>query len=149
MDKIDKELLNLLQEGLPLSVRPFRQLGKKIGLSENETLCRVNRLKNEGYIRRIGGVFNSHELGFYSTLIAARVNPQKIEEVAEFINSISGVTHNYERNNYYNLWFTLTVGDEAEVDSILNEVAEREGVEAIMKLPSMKLFKIYFKLALK
>lgn len=149
MDKTDKELLNLLQAGFPLCERPFQELGEKMGLSEEEVLRRVRRLRNEGYIRRIGGVFNTYELGFHSMLIAARVKPQNIEEVAEFINSFSGVTHNYERNNFYNLWFTLTAENKTEIDSILEEVAEMEGVENLMKLPALKLFKINFNLALK
>ena len=68
MDRIDREIINEIQSHFPLRSRPFREVGKKLHLSEKEVLLRVSRLKNEGIIRRIGANFNSRRLGFTSTL---------------------------------------------------------------------------------
>lgn len=149
MDRIDKELLNLLQKEFPLSSHPFRELGLLLGLTEGETLERAARLKEEGYIRRIGGVFNTRGLGFFSTLVASRVKPDKVEEIAAIINGYRGVTHNYERNHYFNLWFTLTAASEQEADAVLEQLQSLEGIERLIKLPSLKVFKIELNLLLK
>lgn len=150
MEKIDKELLNHLQNDFPISSRPFLEIGRLLGISEEEALERTNRLKKKGYIRRIGGVFHSPALGFTSTLTAARVDPQKLEHIAKHINAYRGVTHNYERNNSrYNLWFTLTGASEVEIDALLEQVKAMEGVEQVMKLPALRLFKLKFNLTLK
>ncbi len=142
MDRIDKDLLNRMQKGFPLSGRPFLVLGRELGISEGEALERTARLKEEGYIRRIGGVFHTPGLGFYSTLVAARVVPEKLEGIAEQISGWRGVTHNYERDGDFNLWFTLTAQSEAEADAVLQEVAAAGGVEKLMKLPALRRFKV-------
>lgn len=149
MDRIDKELLNHLQKDFPISSRPFLEIGRLMGISEKEALERTTRLQKSGYIRRIGGVFHSPALGFFSTLVAAMVGPQKLEEVAGRLNAYRGVTHNYERNHSYNLWFTLTGESEEEVDAFLEKVAAMEGVEQLMKLPALRLFKVQLNLILK
>ena len=107
MDTIDKKLLNLMQNEIPIDKRPFKILGEKLLITENEVLKRVNKLKNEGIIRRIGGIFNSRKIGYTSTLCAAKVPENKIEEVAACINEYDEVTHNYIREDEYNMWFTV------------------------------------------
>ncbi|WP_249175408.1 Lrp/AsnC family transcriptional regulator, partial [Clostridium tyrobutyricum] len=52
---------------------PFQILSKKLYIDEVEVIERINKLKEEGIIRRIGGIFNSKKLGYTSTLCAARV----------------------------------------------------------------------------
>lgn len=38
MDKTDKELLNLMQNEIPIDKNPFKILGEKLLLTENEVL---------------------------------------------------------------------------------------------------------------
>ena len=69
MDRSDRAILNEIQSHFPIRSRPFREVGRKLGLSEKEVLTRVDRLKKEGIIRRLGANFNSRQLGFTSTLV--------------------------------------------------------------------------------
>ena len=69
MDTIDKKLLNLMQNEIPIDKRPFKLLGKKLSLTENEVLERLFKLKSDGFIRRIGGIFDSKKLGYKNTLL--------------------------------------------------------------------------------
>ncbi len=107
MDRIDRAILNEIQSNFPLRVRPFREVGRKLGLSEKEVLTRVSRLKKEGIIRRLGANFNSRKLGFTSTLCAAKVPKRRLDEFVAVVNEYPGVTHNYEREADYNIWFTV------------------------------------------
>lgn len=142
MDETDKNLLNEIQSGFPVTSRPFLELGKKLDLSEDEVIDRINRLKEEGVIRRIGGNFNSRKLDFTSTLCAAKVPEEKIEEFVEAVNSYKGVTHNYLRRNTYNIWFTFIAPDVAFIENSLNEIAKKTGVNDILNLPAVKMYKI-------
>ncbi len=142
MDQIDKILLNEIQSGFPIISRPFLALGKRLDLSEEEVIERVNRLKEEGVIRRIGGNFNSRKLNFTSTLCAAKVPEEKIEEFVDVVNSYAGVTHNYLRKNTYNIWFTFIAPDTAFIEHSLNEIANKTGVSEILNLPARKMYKI-------
>ncbi len=149
MDSIDKKILNHIQSRFPLCRRPFAELGSTIGLTEGDVLKRVRRLKSEGYIRRLGGVFDGARLGFFSTLAAVQVDTDQLEEVAQFINRFKGVTHNYQRNHVFNLWFTVTAPSEKEADHVLTEVRARKGVKDLLKLPAEHVYKIGLNLELK
>jgi len=142
MDRIDKKLLNLMQNEIPIDKRPFKALGEKLMLTENEVLKRVNKLKEDGIIRRIGGIFNSRRMGYTSTLCTAKVPENKIEEVAVCINEYYEVTHNYIREDDYNMWFTVITHSEESLNNILEEIKHKTALDEIISLPSIKLFKV-------
>ncbi|MFW2491592.1 AsnC family transcriptional regulator [Clostridium chromiireducens] len=142
MDAIDKKLLNLMQNEIPIDKRPFKILGKKLFLTENQVLQRINKLKNEKIIRRIGGIFNSREIGYTSTLCAAKVPENKVEEVASYINKYEEVTHNYIREDEYNMWFTIITHSDGNLHTIIQEIKTQMNLADIISLPSIKLFKV-------
>ncbi|MGD9325976.1 MAG: Lrp/AsnC family transcriptional regulator, partial [Desulfobacterales bacterium] len=97
LDEIDKAIINRIQSNFPIASRPYLVLAEDLDLTEEEVLERVLRLKKTGIIRRIGGNFVPGKLGFVSTLCAARVPADKIDQFAEVVNRYPGVTHNYQR----------------------------------------------------
>jgi DNA-binding Lrp family transcriptional regulator len=142
MDKIDKKILNILQTRFPIVPEPFDAVGTELGISGDEVIERVRRLKEKGIIRRIGAVFESRALGFTSTLCAARVPEEKIRAFADVVNSYPGVTHNYRRSNEYNVWFTFIASDREALDKALDEIREKTGVTDILSLKAVKTYKI-------
>jgi DNA-binding Lrp family transcriptional regulator len=142
LDDTDRAIVNEIQSGFPITGRPYLVVGRKLGLSESEVLARVTRLKRTGVIRRIGGNFNSRTLGFTSTLCAARVPEDKLERFVEAVNRYPGVTHNYLRNNPYNVWFTFIAPSMETIEAALEEISEETGVEEICNLPAVRMFKI-------
>ena len=142
MDKIDKKILNILQTRFPLVPEPFDAVGAELGISGEEVIERVKRLKEKGIIRRIGAVFESRSLGYTSTLCAARVPEEKIRTFADVVNSYPGVTHNYRRNNEYNVWFTFIAPDRKALEQALDEIQKKTGVEDILSLQAVKTYKI-------
>ena len=142
VDKTDKRILNEIQSDFPIISHPYRDLGKRLDLSDVEVIERVKRLKKEGIIRRIGGNFHSSQLNFKSTLCAAKVPEEKIDHFVEAVNRHPGVTHNYLRNHTYNIWFTFIAQDMDYIDKALKEISEETGVEEILNLPAVKTFKI-------
>ena len=129
MDAIDRKLLDLLQEEFPLSVTPYADLAERLEIPEEELLQRAKRLTEEGVIRRIGGVIDSKKMKYTSCLLAMKVPPERMEEAATLISACPGVTHNYERDDEYNLWFTLTAKGEDARD------AQIRAWEEELKLP--------------
>ncbi len=146
MDEVDRRLLTLAQEGIPISSTPYEDLGKEIGVSGEEVVERLKSLKEEGYIRRVGGIFSSKRLGYVSTLVAIRVKEEYFYEVADVINRYDGVTHNYRRNHDFNLWFTLIAPSKDDLEDKLKEIGRMEGIEKMRDLPAQKLFKLGVKL---
>jgi DNA-binding Lrp family transcriptional regulator len=147
-DDVDKALLTEIQKHFPVGHRPFAALGEKLGISEQECLSRVARLKETKVIRQLSAIFDTRALGYQSTLAAMKVDPGRVDEAAEVINQHPGVSHNYKRNDPFNIWFTVAVppGDSLEhVVQILHTLAKAD--ETII-LPTLRLYKIGVKLDL-
>ena len=142
MDRLDREILNIMQRGVPLDARPFRTLGALVGIDEDDALERVRRLKNEGIIRRIGAVFDTGNLGFTSTLCAAKVSPDRLERFVDVVNSYKSVTHNYLRDYEYNVWFTFIAPTEQEIEKSLTDISRETGISNIISMPVKRRLKI-------
>ena len=142
MDEIDKKLLNILQKEFPLTERPFFAVANKCGLSEDEVIGRVQKLKERGILRRIGAIFNGANLGRSSTLCTARVPKEKLDNFVSAVNAYSGVTHNYLRNNDYNVWFTVNAASPNEIARFLAQLKENTGVIDILEMNAVRTFKI-------
>lgn len=142
VDDIDLKLMNLLQEGIPITERPFDEMGAKLGISGEDTLARVKNLHEEDRFRRIGPSIAPRKVGYTSTLVAAKVPEEAFDETVAYINRYPHITHNYERDHYYNVWFTVIAEGQAEIDRVLNEIRDNTGAEEVVDLPATHLFKI-------
>jgi DNA-binding Lrp family transcriptional regulator len=142
IDDIDRAILNRIQSDFPITSRPYHRIAEDLELSEAEVLKRVSRLKANGIIRRIGGNFKPEKLGFVSTLCAAKVPEDKISQFAEVVNRYPGVTHNYRRDNTYNIWFTFISPSMDEINANIEQIAAETGVTDILNLPATRVFKI-------
>lgn len=141
VDAIDRKLLNLIQGNFPIHSEPYRILGEALGVGAEEALAKVQNLYKLGVIRRLGGVFDSQRLGYFSTLCTAKVTEDKVSLVAGLLAEIPGVTHNYLRNHIYNMWFTLIAPSREQAENTLQRVGETAGIE-VFSLPALKIFKI-------
>ncbi len=148
LDEVDKKILNALQLDFPLVHKPFKELGKSIGLKEEEVIRRIKRLCKEGAIRRIGPIISTKKTGGVSTLVAMKVPEERVDEVAGIINEYDEVSHNYLRPANYNIWFTLSAESEERMREILGEIKEKTRCK-VMNLPTKRLFKIGVKFNIK
>jgi len=142
MDETDKKILNILQKEFPLTEQPFLIVGERCGISEEETIRRVQKMKDEGIIRRIGAVFDGAKLGRVSTLCAARVPEEKIKSFVAVVNAHKNVTHNYRRNHEYNIWFTVSAADAKELEDFLADLKKKTAVTDILDMRAVRTFKI-------
>jgi DNA-binding Lrp family transcriptional regulator len=141
-DDIDKKIINRIQSDFPIAERPYKVIADELDMDEALLLERVSSLKEAGFIRRIGGNFGPEKLGFTSTLCAAKVPSDKIDAFAAVVNEYPGVTHNYLRENDYNVWFTFISPSMDEIKKNLEEIKEKTGVYDVLNLPATDVFKI-------
>ena len=146
IDPLDKQLLNDIQWTFPLSDRPYLEIATKHGLSEEDVMRRISLMKRSGLIRQINAIFDTRKLGYKSALVAFAVEKQKLDSVAQQVNKHPGVSHNYERDHEFNMWFTLAVPPDGDLKKDLEQMASLEGVIKFRLLPTLKLYKIGVKL---
>ena len=142
IDLFDKQLLNDIQWVFPLVDRPYLEISKRHNMSEDEVMRRIAYMKDMGLIRQINAIFDTRRLGYKSALVAFAVMPDKLESVANEVNKHPGVSHNYERNHDFNMWFTLAVPPYGEMKRDLDRLASLDGVIKYRLLPTLKLYKI-------
>lgn len=142
LDATDKLILNRIQSDFPITQNPYKTIADELSLSEADVLERVGRLKSTGIIRRIGGNFVPEKVGFVSTLCAAKVPEEMIDRFAETVNAYPGVTHNYLRENDFNVWFTFIAPSREVIAENLAEISKKTGVKEILNLPATRVFKI-------
>lgn len=146
MDDIDRRLLGIMQKEVPFLDRPFEAIARELGASEDEVIRRLAALKASpgAVIRQISGIFDTASLGYESSLVAAKVPLERLDAAAAAINLHPGVTHNYQRNHDYNLWYTVAVppGSRLGLERTVQILHERSGASATRMLPTLKLYKI-------
>lgn len=142
LTQFDKELLNLIQTGLPLTPAPFEAVAARLGCPEQQVLERLAQLRDAGVIRRLGAFFDAESLGYRGWLVAVKVEEISLPTVAQAVNAWPEVTHNDERDHEYNLWFTIQTRTDEEKEERLRQVASMPGVSAVFSLPTTDRFKV-------
>lgn len=130
------QLLNDFQSNFPLCSAPFAELAAKLGVAESVVLRKLEQLRREGKIVRVGAVFAPKRIGA-STLAAMAVPAGKLGVVADAINRFPEVTHNYEREHHYNLWFVVTAGSEGRLQAALGAIEQSTGYP-LLRLPLLR-----------
>jgi DNA-binding Lrp family transcriptional regulator len=140
LDPVDFRLLNEWQRALPLVSRPFAEMARALGISEEGVIARLRHLKSRGHISRVGAVFRPHVLG-WSTLAAVAAPPERMDAVARVIDACPEVNHNYEREHAYNLWFVVTAPSAGQVADVLAHIHRQTGLKPL-NLPMVEDYHI-------
>ncbi|MDK9693637.1 MAG: Lrp/AsnC family transcriptional regulator [Sulfurimonas sp.] len=142
------EILSRIQKKFPLVARPFVVIADELGMSEDEVLAILQEQKKANVIRQTSAIFDTKRLGYVSSLVAFKIAPQKISDAVKIINSHPGISHNYERNHDFNIWFTLAVAPNSKLglQKTVELLAKLTQADDFIILPTLKLFKINVKL---
>jgi len=147
LGQVDRAILNAFQGGFPVVERPFEPAAAALAdhgvdITADELLERVQNLDEEGVLSRFGALINAQEIGGTATLVATHAPEDSYDDHVELVNAHPEVAHNYEREHpYLNMWFVLSVVDEARVDEVLAEI-EAETGEPTYNLPKQQEFHV-------
>ena len=146
LSDLDRELLNAVQWDFPLEARPYAAIGERLGVTEAEVREHVAHVKHAGVLRQLSAIFDTRALGYGSSLVAAKIDPDRIDDAAAVISAHPGVSHNYKRNHPYNLWYTIAVPPGDSLEEHVDALHESSGALLTRRLPTLKLYKIGVKL---
>jgi DNA-binding Lrp family transcriptional regulator len=127
MDKTDVKLMAVLENGIALTKEPFHQVAVQMGITQEEVICRLTRLKKEGIIRKFGASIRPSHIGLLANaLVAWKIDQSKVREIAEYFSKMPEISHCYERKPVQEKWeYNLyTVMHSQEQESIKGKVKE-------------------------
>jgi siroheme decarboxylase len=146
MDSIDANIVNHLQEGLPVCARPFDEVAATLGLSVDELLSRVQRLLDDKVLTRFGPMYNAENMGGALSLCAMQVPANRYEQVVAEVNAFPEVAHNYERDHLLNMWFVLATEHPEQAGAVIRQIEQTTGCQ-VYDMPKQEEFYIGLKLA--
>lgn len=148
LDEHDAAILDRLQVHMPLVPRPFAAIGAELGLDEADVVARTRSLKERKLIRQMSAIFDAAGLGYRSSLVAAKYDPDRIDEAAAVISGYPGVSHNYRRNHEFNLWYTIAVPPDRDLEATSQLLHELSGAKSTRLMPTLRRFKLGVRLAM-
>jgi siroheme decarboxylase len=146
LDDTDRRILNRLQEGFPISSRPFADVAGELDLTEADLIARLARLKEVRAITRFGPFFDAAAMGGAFCLCAMQVAQPDFDRVADLVNAHPEVAHNYERDHALNMWFVLATETEAGIAETADKIAAETGLKVLL-FPKEHEFFIGFRVA--
>jgi DNA-binding Lrp family transcriptional regulator len=135
---LHQRLLNDFQRDFPLSPRPYLDIAKQLGVSEDDVLSALTELSDQHFISRIGPIIPPNQLGV-STLVAMAVPEEQLQAVADKVSTHPEINHNYEREHRFNLWFVAIASDAEHLQTVLDAIELETGYKT-MSLPLLDDF---------
>lgn len=145
MDSLDRAIINHLQGGFPVCANPYAELAKQLGTSESELLARIRKLLDDRVLTRFGPMYHAERLGGGLSLAAMKIPPDDFDRVAEIVNRMPEVAHNYARDNALNMWFVLATETPQGQQNAL-EAIEHETGYPVFNMPKIKEYFVELKL---
>ena len=147
MDSIDKRIINTLQEGFPISDRPFAEVAVKLGLDEADLIERVEKLRSDGTLSRFGPLYHAERLGGGLSLAAMQGPTSDFDRVTDLVNHFPEVAHNYARDHELNMWFVVATETPDRVDEVIREIEDLSGY-SVYNMPKLDEYFIGLKFTL-
>ena len=146
LDATDRAILNRMQEDLPLNAHPYAVVAQELGLSEDDLLNRLSRMKDDRVITRFGPFFDAAAMGGAFCLCAMAVPADKFETVLTKVNAHAEVAHNYERTHRLNMWFVLATETPEGIKATADAIEGETGIK-VLCFPKLQEFFIGFRVA--
>ncbi|WP_170457574.1 Lrp/AsnC family transcriptional regulator [Ruegeria arenilitoris] len=146
LDDTDRRLLNRLQEDLPLTPRPYADVAAELGITEQDLLNRLARMKADRIITRFGPFFDAAAMGGDFCLCAMAVPEAEFETVLTKVNAHPEVAHNYERTHRLNMWFVLATETPEAITATADAIERKTGL-TVHRFPKLQEFFIGFRVA--
>jgi len=137
MDEKDRLLLTYLQNGFPLTPRPFEAWSVKIGTDIADLLVRIQRLKREGSVGGIKAILDPRAFCYQSAWVAMQAG----EGFGEVLGQHPGVIYGCEREHAFNVWFFISAPLGHDLESHVRCLEKLSGAQKTLFLPVRKVFK--------
>jgi len=127
---LEADVLLAIQDGLPLSATPYRDVAESVDAPVGDVLAAIRRLRDDGCIKRIGCVVNHVVTGFDANcMVVWDVPEDDLDDRGVAAGRLPYVTLCYHRPRRpdqdwpYNLFTMIHGREQAAVDAKIDELA--------------------------
>jgi len=145
MNATERKIINGLQSGIPVSERPYADAAESLGLTEDELIRHLIRLRDQGVFSRVGPMYYAEGMGGGLTLAAMRIDERDFDRVACQVNAFREVAHNYARDHEFNMWFVLATENRDDIEKVLARIENRTGYK-VYNMPKLQEYYIGLRL---
>lgn len=142
MTSLDKHLLSVIQRHFPLVAKPYSAIAAVLHCEEKDVLTRIDYLKQQKIIRQISAIFDPPAVGYRTCLVAMSVSEEHLQHAIDVINRELGVSHNYLRDDEFNIWFTIAIPPGCDMESEIHRLSDAALARKSLLLPATKIYKI-------
>ena len=146
MDELDRAIVNALQGGFPISEEPYREVAEKLGIAEAELIEHLKRMLAEKTLTRFGPMFQVERMGGAFVLAALAAPEADYERMAEAVNALPEVAHNYRREHALNMWFVLATETPEGIAAAIDRIERATGLK-VYAFPKLKEYFVEMRLA--
>jgi len=139
MNAVERTVVNTLQDGFPITERPYAEAAEAMGLSEDVLIDCLKALLDEKVLTRFGPVYHAERMGGGLMLAAMRVPAADFDRVAEQVNAFDEVAHNYEREHTFNMWFVLATESAEHLENVMAAIEKETGYR-VYAMPKVEEF---------
>jgi DNA-binding Lrp family transcriptional regulator len=130
---IERRILAVLQQGLPTSATPYKDMAGQVGIETKKLLEILEDWKKCGKLRRIGAIVNHIKAGLGAgAMVVWQVGDERVCEVGQILAGFAETSHVYERevsrNWPFNLYTMVHGKSRGEVKKIVERMSEKCGV---------------------
>ena len=146
MDDVDRRLIALSWEGLPLVEEPYAHMSRELGVPTAEVVQRIRRLQERGVIRRVAAIINQRQVGVAgNVLVGWAVPEERVDDVGRHLAQRLEVTHCYLRAVApgwpYNLYAMVHGPDENSCRRVIRDATRGLGLQPPVVLPTVQELK--------
>ena len=133
MTDLQIKIIQTIQNGIPLSKEPFKEIAESIGITQEELIQQLDAWKIDGTIRRFGAILRHHKAGYsVNTMAVWNVPDKQIEIFGKMAANHRSVSHCYQRPKFncfpYNLYTMIHGKSRQDCESVASEISKNTGI---------------------
>ncbi len=137
LDDINHQILTVMENGLDICHNPYAKIAKAVNIDEKILLQRLQKMLDDGILKRMGIVVRHHELGYNANaMIVWDIPDDMVENIATSIAVEGFITLCYQRPRQlpdwpYNLFCMIHGSKRDEVILQKDDMIKRLGLDNI------------------
>ncbi len=139
MDELSRHFINRYQGGLPIVEQPYSSMAAELHSDETTLISTIENLLAEGTLSRFGPLYNASCMGGGLTLAALSVSGKDFDRIAEQVNNLPEIAHNYRRIHDLNMWFVIATETPQEVQKTIDTIERFTGLP-VYNFPKIQEF---------